>query len=105
MNPKKFKPKRVRSEADDRKAALTRLRERWEKENPDEEWEPENEPIVTPMLASVDGGLAHVLEALRAHDDDDAEAFVDTFDAASPGDREHLSLEAIAFAAGIGSLR
>lgn len=105
MNPKKFTPKRTQTTADFRKAALKRLRERWEKENPNEEWEPENEPIVTPMLRSVEGGIPHVIEALRAHDDDDARIFLRTLDEAGATDRKNLPVEAVAFAAGIGSLR
>ena len=77
MPPIKFKPKRKQ----DKKAeALVRLRRRWEKEHEDEEWEPEKEPIITPMLKGVEGGIRHVLEALRAHDDDDAQAFIDAYD-------------------------
>ena len=73
MPPIKFKPKRKQ----DKKAeAIVRLRHRWEKEHEDEDWEPEKEPIITPMLKGVEGGIRHVLEALRAHDDDDAQAAV-----------------------------
>ena len=102
MPPIKFKPKRKQ----DKKAeALVRLRRRWEKEHEDEDWEPEKEPIITPMLKGVEGGIRHVLEALRAHDDDDAQAFIELADSLSAGDRKHAPIEAIAFAAGIGSLR
>jgi hypothetical protein len=103
--PKKFTPKRTQSAAEFRKAALKRLRERWEKENDGEDWEPEREPIVTPMFKAVDGGVGHVIEALRSHDDDDARAFLEIYDGAGQTDRKHLPLEAIAFSAGIGSLR
>ncbi len=57
------------------------------------------------MLKGVEGGIRHVLEALRAHDDDDAQAFIELADSLSAGDRKHAPIEAIAFAAGIGSLR
>jgi hypothetical protein len=103
--PKKFTPKRTQSAAEFRKAAIKRLRERWEKENPDEEWEPENEPIVSPMFAAVEGGIPHVIEALRAHNEDEARDFLATLDESSATDRKYLDLESIAFAAGIGSLR
>ncbi len=102
MLPIKFKPKRKQ----DKKAeALVRLRRRWAEEHEDEDWEPEKEPIITPMLKGVEGGIRHVLEALRAHDDDDAQAFIELADSLSAGDRKHAPIEAIAFAAGIGSLR
>ena len=102
MPPIKFKPKRKQ----DKKAeALVRLRRRWEKEHEDEDWEPEKEPIITPMLKGVEGGIPHVLEALRAHDDDDAQAFIDAYDHLTATDRRCLSLEVVCFSAGIGSLR
>ena len=102
MPPIKFKPKRKQ----DKKAeALVRLRRRWEKEHEDEDWEPEKEPIITPMLKGVEGGIRHVLEALRAHDDDDAQAFIAVYDGLTPTDRHVLPIHAIALAAGIGSLR
>lgn len=90
----------------DRKAeALTRLRERWERENDGEPWEPEKEPVVAPMFASVEGGRQQVIAALAAHDDPDARAFVDVYEQCNQTDRKYLPLEAIAHAAGIGSLR
>jgi hypothetical protein len=105
MPGKKFTPKRTQTAADFRKAALKRLRERWEKENPDEEWCPEQEPIITPMFRSCEGGVGHIIDAIRAHDDDDARAFLDAFDRCSATDLKHIPLEAVAFASGIGSLR
>lgn len=102
MPPSKFKPKRKR----DRKAeALTRLRERWEKQNPDEEWNPERQPVITPMLKSVEGGITAVMAALEAYDEDDARAFIEAFQSIGVADRKSLSLEVIAYFAGIGSLR
>jgi hypothetical protein len=83
----------------------SRLRERWEEDHEGEEWEAEDEPIISPMLASVEGGVKHVLDALRAYDDPDARAFLETMEECSSRDRKHLNLEAISFAAGIGSLR
>lgn len=102
MPPAKFKPKTKRNRSAE---ALTRLRQRWKKENPDEEWKAEKEPVVTPMLRGADGGIERVLEALRAHDDDDVRSFLDVFDACNASDRKSLRLEDIAFASGIGSLR
>ena len=102
MPPIKFKPKRKQ----DKKAeALVRLRRRWEKEHEDEDWEPEKEPIITPMLKGVEGGIRHVLEALRAHDDDDAQAFIDAYDSPHRYRRHCLSIGSRCFSAGIGSLR
>jgi hypothetical protein len=74
-------------------------------ENDGETWEPEKEPIITPMLRAVEGGIPHVIEALQAHDDEDARAFVGAYEQCSRGDAKHLTVEAIAHAAGIGSLR
>lgn len=102
MNPKKFKPKRKRDRPNE---ALVRLRQRWERENPGEEWEAHAEPEVTPMLRAADGGIRRILEALRAHDDDDARAFLAELDACTPSDRKALRLEDLAYASGIGSLR
>jgi hypothetical protein len=102
MNSKVFKPKKKR----DRKAeALSRLRERWEKENDGEKWEPEKEPNVSIMFKTVDGGISEVVNALRSHDDDDARAFIEAYDAANETDRKLLPVEAFAFVSGIGSLR
>ncbi|HWF62928.1 MAG TPA: hypothetical protein VN666_21830 [Nitrospira sp.] len=102
MPPKKFKPKQKR----DRKAeAIARLRMRWEKGHESEEWDPQSEPIITPMLRAVDGGIERVIEALRAHDDDDAREFLGVYDSTGLGDRRNLPLETLAFVSGIGSLR
>jgi hypothetical protein len=104
--PKKAIPiKRDQGAAALRQNALTRLRERFEIANEGEEWEPETEPIVTPLLKRVDGGIPYVLEALRSHDDDDARDFLDLYDSLTAKDRKYLSLEEIAHASGIGSLR
>jgi hypothetical protein len=105
MSQKTFIPKRKQTAAEFRRAAMKRLRERWEADHEGEEWEAEDEPVITPMLRAVEGGTGHVLEALRAHDDDDARAFVECLGECSSTDRSHISWEAVAFAAGIGSLR
>lgn len=107
MRAKKFIPKRHQTAVEFRKAAVRRLRERWEKDHEDEEWEADHEPVVSPMLKAVEGGLGHVLTCLRAHDDEDAKAFIEAYDECSVVDRKHLQnrLEYVAFAAGISSLR
>jgi hypothetical protein len=105
MPPAKFKPKRDKSNAAKTAAALARLKARWEVDHEDEDWEPEKEPIITPMLKGVEGGIAHVLEALRAHDDDDAHAFISVYDELTASDRKVLGVESVAFAAGLSSLR
>jgi hypothetical protein len=60
---------------------------------------------VTFLLKAVDGGVEHCVTTLRAHDDEDARAFVETWDFCSKKDRLVLTVEEIAHAAGIGSLR
>lgn len=102
MPPAKFKTKKKRSRKSE---ALARLKAYWEKDHPDEEWEPESEPIITPLLKAVEGGIPRVIEALRAHDDDDAETFLLALESIVPSDRKSLNLESIAYASGIGSLR
>ena len=42
---------------------------------------------------------------MRAHDEEDAREFIELYDSLSARDRQYLSLEEIAYAAGIGSLR
>lgn len=102
MRPSKFKPKQKR----DRKAeAIARLRQRWEAENEGEEWEAEKEPVVTPMFKGCEGGIAAVIEAIRAHDDDDARGFLEVYDSLNGTDRGLVPLETMAFVAEIGSLR
>ena len=98
MNSPKFKsrPKRSRSAE-----ALSRLRGRWQMEHEGEEWEAEDEPLITPMLKAVDGGVGHVLTALRSHDDDDARSFCELYDSLTASDKCSLSIEQIAFASGL----
>ena len=100
MPPSKFKPKKKR----DRKAeAIARLRRSWMNDHEDEEWEPEKEPVITPMLKSV--GLGRVIDALRMHEDEDARAFLRAWDGCNATDRKYLRVEDIAFASGVSSLR
>lgn len=102
MPPSKFKPKQKR----DRKAeAIARLRQRWEAENEGEAWEADKEPVVTPLLKSVEGGVPAVIAALRTHDDEDSREFLETYDTLGTADRSLLPIEYVAFASGIGSLR
>ena len=105
MPPAKFKPKRDKSKAAKSSAALARLKSRWELDSEDEDWEPESEPTITPMLKAVPGGVTFCLQALRAHDEDDARQFLDTWDQCTRTDRAVLTIEQIAHASGIGSLR
>lgn len=106
MNPKKFKPKRDLTEAAKRKDALVRLRQYWELHKEDgDEWEPKTEPVVRQMFDPVEGGVKHCIQALRFHDDEDAKTFIEAYDALPKTVRKLLSVEEIAHASGIGSLR
>lgn len=101
MPPLKFKSKKRNRKQE----AMDRLKAYWEKDHPDEEWEPESEPVITPLLKAVEGGIPRVIEALRAHDDSDAESFIEVFDSLSETDKALVPIEAVSFAASIGSLR
>lgn len=81
---------------------MKRLKEKWDG---DGDFDPKGEPTVTPLLKTAEGGIPRIMEALRAHDDDDAREFVELYDSLSAQDRQFLKLEEIAYAAGIGSLR
>ena len=105
MPPAKFKGKRDKSKAAKSGAALARLKQHWELDSEDEDWEPESEPTITPMLKAVPGGITFCLQALRAHDVDDARDFLETYDQCTRTDRAVLTIEQIAHASGIGSLR
>jgi hypothetical protein len=101
--PRKTNPKRGKKEF--REEALFRLKERFENDNEGEVFDASREPIITPMLKSADGGIERVMEALRAYDDDDARDFIDIYDDLTNKDRQYLTLEEVAVASGIGSLR
>lgn len=103
--PAVFKQTRDQSAAARRTKALERLKTRWQLDNEDGTFEPETEPIITPMLKMVDGGINHCITVLRAHDDDDARDFLSMWDQCSQQDRGVLSVEEISHAAGVGSLR
>ena len=102
MPPLKFKPKRRQNK---KAEALARLRQRWQQEHENEEWNAKSEPAITPMLKAVEGGIPKVLEALRMHDDDDARTFLEAWDQCTKTDRRYLRVEDAAFASGVGSLR
>ena len=105
--PKTFTPSKDKSNASMRDRAIRKLRAHWRLQTADQDldWEPETEPRITPMLKAVDGGVEHCVEALRAHDDDDARLFVGVWDRCTATDRKHLTVEELAHAAGVGSLR
>ncbi len=58
-------------------------------------------PQITPLLKQADGGLAQVIAAMRFSPDATIAAFLERYDSVPVGDRERLSIEAIALAAGI----
>jgi len=106
LPPKKAIPiKKTRNKVDLRMEALNRLKQGYESAHEGEVLNLEGQPIVTPILKSAEGGLPRILEALRAHDDPDAKSFILLYDSLTGNDRNHLTLEEIAVAAGIGSLR
>lgn len=59
-------------------------------------------PEITPILKNAQGGLKGVLEAMRfASDDPTIQSFIEKHDSIPIGDREKISWEAIALAAGL----
>lgn len=59
-------------------------------------------PEITPLLKNAEGGLKAVLGAMRfVADDPSIQAFLEKYDEIPSGDREKLSWEAIALAAGL----
>jgi tellurite resistance protein len=80
MRPAKFKPKPDRSKAAERERALQRIKAHWRLQMRNSEWNPESEPRISSMLKSVEGGIEHCIEALRAHDDEDARLFLGVWD-------------------------
>lgn len=58
-------------------------------------------PRITHMLEEAEGGLAQVIEALRASDEEEAIAFIRKYDELSDSDRDRVSIEAIAVSAGV----
>ena len=106
MPPKKPIPvKRERTAKEYRAEAIRRLKQRFEKEHEGETFDASGEVTVTPLLKSAEGGIPRILDALRAHDNEDAGDFIELYDSLSGKDRQYLKLEEIAVAAGIGALR
>jgi hypothetical protein len=58
-------------------------------------------PQITPLLKQAEGGLDQVIMALRFSPDALAVTFLEKYDSVPTGDREYLSIEAIALAAQI----
>jgi hypothetical protein len=56
-------------------------------------------PRTAPLLASIDGGLEQVIEALRWSRDGDAVAFLAKYDSVPQTDLKHLSIDEICVAA------
>ena len=105
MPPKRVIPvRRVRTAASCRREALKRLKHVWMEDNQGD-FDPSGEPTVTPRFTASEGGVEAIMEAVRAHNDEDARAFITLYDSLSRKDRQHLTLEEIAYTAGIGSLR
>lgn len=53
----------------------------------------------------MEGGIPTVLDALRAHSEEDALTFINLYESLTETDKANLSLEEVALACGIGSLR
>lgn len=109
MPPKKSTPTLVSKTRDKspavlRRDALKRLEVKWNGAE-GEAFDSSGEPTVTPLLKAAEGGIPRIMEALRAHDDTDAREFVALYDSLSRDDLRHLTLEEIAYASRIGSLR
>ena len=60
-------------------------------------------PRISHLLDCASGGIAECINALRLSDDPDACKFLETYDAISQSDRQRVSIEEIATAAGIGT--
>jgi len=61
-------------------------------------------PAIAHILVNAEGGLDQVVQSLRGYDDEDAQAFVRKWDSVSKSDRERLTFEEIAVAAGVHTL-
>ncbi|HEY3620761.1 MAG TPA: hypothetical protein VGK96_28490 [Candidatus Sulfotelmatobacter sp.] len=105
MPPKvAIKVKQGKSKDRARAVAMDKLRAHWNGVE-GEEFDPSEEIIITPLLKAVDGGIPALIHALRAYDEDDTRDFLETYDMLTATDRNHVSLEEISYAAGVGSLR
>ena len=106
MPPKKFKPKRSQTAEKMRAQALRRIRQRWEEDHDDtDEFDPSGEVSVGDILGAADGGIPAVLAALRNYNDPDAREFVGFYESLTAYEREHLTIDEIAYSSGVGSLR
>lgn len=61
-------------------------------------------PRITHMLEEAEGGLAQVIEALRASDEEEAIAFITKYDSVSESDHQRVTLEEISTSAGVRSI-
>ena len=68
-------------------------------------FDPIPEVEITPSFKYIDGGVTTIIEALRAHDEDDARDFLDIYDELSVKDKKVLKLEEIACAVPLSALR
>jgi hypothetical protein len=85
--------------------ALDNLQALWRIDHEGETWCPDGEPVITPMLEAVEGGIEHCIRALRSYEEEDAKRFLFFWDQFTENWRKHLKIEEIAYASGIGSLR
>jgi hypothetical protein len=61
----------------------------------------EQAPQITPLLKMANGGLKQVFSAMRLSQEEVIRTFLRRYDAIPAGDRSHLSVEAVALAAGV----
>jgi hypothetical protein len=109
MPPKKFKAKRNQTAEKKRKDALRRVKQRWEdaQDATDDSsvFEPAGQVAVGDLLRAADGGIPAVLTALRAYNEPDAREFIEFYDSLTAYERKYLTIDEIAYASGVGSLR
>ena len=84
---------------------LVYLENYWRMNDGEGEWDPDSQLVIEPMLRSVKGGLDQCIEALRSHEDDDAQAFIRAWDHCTERQKSVLRVEDIAAAAGVSSIR
>src|SRR5208337_2650998 len=61
-------------------------------------------PQISHILKHAEHGLRQVIDALRGHDEEDAQAFIRKYDSLSASDRKHLTIEDICVAAQVRKL-
>src|SRR5580698_6401106 len=91
-------PTKPKSKRDYRADCLGRLEALFKRDHLDEEFDPVPEVEITPSFKFIDGGVPTIIQALRAHDEDDARDFIAIYDELSAKDRKILKLEEIACA-------